>query len=82
MSSVPAEVEEFILRELALGGAIESIAPDEDLLATGIIDSHGFMELIAFLDSQYGIVVPEDELKPENFQSLDAIDAFVQRSRR
>jgi acyl carrier protein len=82
MSSVPAEVEAFILKELALGGAVESIAPDEDLLATGIIDSHGFMELIAFLDQQYGIVVPEDELKPENFQSLDAIDAFVQRSRR
>ncbi len=79
--SVSAEVESFLLTELALGGSVDSIAPDRDLLASGILDSHGFQELIAFLDERYGIKVADDQLTPENFQSLNAIDAFVQRAK-
>lgn len=81
-TSVVADVEQFILRELALGAAVESIAPDDDLLGSGIIDSHGLMELIGFLDERYGVNVADDELEPANFQSLSSIEAFVLDKRR
>jgi acyl carrier protein len=79
--SVVADVEQFILSEFLTGSTIDAIAPDEDLLSSGIVDSHGVVQLVAFLKERYGVVVGDEQLTAENFQSLAAIDAFVQQSR-
>ena len=79
--SVADDVEQFILGEFMTGSAIAEIAPDEDLLATGIVDSHGVLQLVAFLRSRYGVTVSDEELTAENFQTLGAIAAFVQQAR-
>ena len=79
--SVAAEVEQFILGELMTGSAIDAIERDEDLLASGVIDSHGLLQLVTFLRDRYGVAVPDEALTPENFQSIEAIDAFVERER-
>jgi len=78
---VAVDVEQFILKELMTGSAIDAIPVDEDLLATGIVDSHGVMQLVGFLRERYGVTVREDELTPENFQTIAAIDAFVRRAK-
>ncbi len=78
---VAHDVEQFILEELMAGSAVDAIPPDEDLLATGVVDSHGVMQLVAFLRERYGVTVGEDELTPENFQTIAAIDAFVRRAK-
>jgi len=78
--SVTAEVEAFILDEIAVGRAT-SITRDEDLLASGVIDSLGVTQVVAFLEDQYGIRVTDEELKPLNFQTLARIEAFVTRRR-
>lgn len=77
--SVAADIEQFLLQELMAGSAIESIDHDEDLLGSGVIDSHGLMQLVTFLRARYGLAVPDAALTPENFQTIAAIDAFVQR---
>jgi len=79
--SVTTEVEQFIVGELTQGRGIDSVAPDDDLLASGIVDSHGVMEMVAFLEERYDITVGDDDLTPENFQSLAGIEAFVMRKR-
>jgi len=78
---VATDVEQFILSEIMTGSATEQIAPDEDLLATGIVDSHGVMQLVAFLRERYGVTVHDDDLTPENFQTIAAIGAFVERAK-
>ncbi len=78
---VAHDVEQFILEELMAGSAVDAIPPDEDILATGVVDSHGVMQLVAFLRERYGVTVGEDELTPENFQTIAAIDAFVRRAK-
>ena len=45
------------------------------------MDSHGLMQLVTFLRERYGIAVSDEALTPENFQTIAAIDAFVQRER-
>lgn len=77
--SVSADVEQFVLEELMAGSSVEAIDHDEDLLGTGVIDSHGLLQLVTFLRGRYGIEVAEEALTPENFQTIAAIDAFVQR---
>ena len=77
--SVSADIEQFILSELTQGRGITEIDPQENLLSKGIIDSHGVMELVGFLEERYSITVADEDLSPENFESVASIEAFVGR---
>jgi acyl carrier protein len=77
--SVSADIERFILDELAQGRGISSIDPQDNLLTKGIVDSHGVMELVGFLEERYGISIADADLTPENFENVSSIEAFVAR---
>jgi acyl carrier protein len=79
--SVSADIEQFILSELTQGRGISEIDHSENLLSKGIVDSHGVMELVGFLEERYGISVADEDLAPENFESVSSIEAFVERKR-
>jgi len=73
-----ADIKQFIIRQSALQGG-RSLDDDESLLDSGVIDSTTMMDLIAFLESQFGITIGEDEMTPENFDTINAITALVSR---
>lgn len=50
---------------------------DEALIGSGIVDSMGVMELIEFLEAEFGIAIGDDEITEENLGTLDTIRAFV-----
>ena len=60
-----------------MGKQVASVGPDDSLLETGTLDSVGVMQLVAFLETTYGIKVEDDDLMPENFDTLAAISSFV-----
>ena len=51
----------------------------DDLVELGVIDSLGFVELVEEVQSLYGLTVSDIEITEENFGSIDAIAAFVER---
>ncbi len=55
------------------------MASDGSLLEAGIIDSTGILELINHLEERYGIKVNDDELVPENLDSITSISAFLEQ---
>ena len=79
--SVTKEVGDFISSELLVGRGSGAPAPDEDLLAKGLVDSHGVMELVGFIEERYGIAVGDEDLTPENFGTLVRIEEYVQSRR-
>ena len=54
-----------------------SLDNDDPLIENGIIDSMGVLDVVAFIESQYGISVLDEELIPENFQSIGRLAAYV-----
>lgn len=56
---------------------IEKIKEDTLIFEEGIFDSLGFLSLISFLDEEFGVEVGNDELSEENFESINAIAAFI-----
>jgi len=50
----------------------------DNLLTKGVIDSLRMLDMISFLEDQYRLKVDEDELMPDNFESVDAITRFVE----
>lgn len=51
----------------------------ESFLGRGILDSTGVLELVTFVEQSFGVSVADDELVPANFDSLEALAAFVRR---
>ena len=60
---------------------MSKVSDTESLLEAGIIDSMGVLSLVQFIEQHYGIAVTEDEMMPENFDSIEAIAVFVERRR-
>jgi acyl carrier protein len=79
MNDRAAAIEGFVLDEIAVGLQPGEVDRGTDLLAAELIDSLGIMELVKFLESRFGIAVADEDLLPDNFRSIDAIDAFVAR---
>ncbi len=58
-----------------------SLKDDTSFLEEGIIDSTGVLELVAFLEEHYGIRVEDEELIPENLDSIANICSFLEKKR-
>lgn len=62
-----------------LNEADRAIGEDDDLLASGLLDSLGVMSLVHFLEQDLAIEVPAEDVTIEHFVSLRAIDAYLSR---
>ncbi|MBX3727253.1 MAG: acyl carrier protein [Xanthomonadales bacterium] len=56
-----------------------ALADDTSLVRGGLVDSTGILELIMFLETTLGIKVPPEDMTPDNFDTVLAIDAYVGR---
>jgi acyl carrier protein len=61
---------------------VDEVGDDDSFLANGIIDSLGVMQLVTFVESEYGVRVADTDLVPDNFDSIARVAAYVERLRR
>lgn len=59
----------------------ETITPETDLLLTGLVDSLGVVQIVAWMEDRLGIEIEPVDVVLENFQTVDRMLAFVTRSR-
>jgi len=71
-------VREFIAENF-LFRADADISDGQSLLEGGVIDSTGVLELIAFLEATYGISIADEEIVPENLDSIDNMSRYLAR---
>jgi acyl carrier protein len=71
------KIRAFVI-ENYLFGEEGKLGNDDSFLETGIIDSTGVLELVRFLEATYGIKVADEELIPDNLDSINKIVAFLQ----
>lgn len=74
------DIRAFLSNNSASGAAGE-FADDDSLLEAGIIDSVAMVDLIAHIESRYHIAVDEDDMTPENFQSVSSIVRYIEEKR-
>ena len=53
----------------------------QSLLQTGIVDSTGILELVTYIEETYGIAIADEEMLPENLDSVDRIASYVTRKK-
>jgi len=79
MDSLEATLRRFILANFLFGQNGHVLQDDDSLLEQGIIDSTGVLELVSFLERDYGLTIEDEELIPENLDSVRNLASFVRR---
>lgn len=73
------KVLDYIVDNFLMGDGAGAIKDDTSFLDIGIIDSTGVIELVAFLEKTYDIRVEDEEMVPDNLDSLNNIERYVHR---
>lgn len=74
-------IRDFIVRQFYVPDAT-ALSDDQSLLDSGIVDSTGVFDLIAFLETTFHIKVQDAEMVPENLDSIAHMTAYVARKRQ
>lgn len=81
MDDVKSTVRKFVQDNFIMGSQGTQFADSDSFLSRRIIDSTGFLELVSFIEESFAITVADEEMMPENLDSLDNIEAYVRRKR-
>jgi acyl carrier protein len=81
MTEIKNSIKQHISKNILFSGQDFAADDDASFLENGIIDSLGFMELVAFVEKEYGIKVAPQDLVPDNFDSVNKLSRFVSSRR-
>jgi acyl carrier protein len=73
---IETQLHDFIVRQFPAAAA-KGIDRDTSLIKHGIIDSLGVLEIVTFVETQFGVVMSDDEMVSEHFESIPALASLV-----
>ena len=79
--SLPTEIKAFIVDNYLFGDD-DGFENDSSFIKAGIIDSTGIMHLVSFLQEKYAVAIEDEELIPDNLDSIIKITAFIERKKQ
>ncbi len=77
--TIELQIRDFIVENFLFGDSSNGLQDTDSLLEKGIIDSTGVLELVSHLEETYGIKVEDEELIPENLDSIANVTGFLLR---
>ena len=76
--TVRADLRKFIVENFLVAREGSLLRDSDSLTEQGILDSTGALELVMHLEERYGVTVLDEELHPDNLDSIDKIAAFIE----
>ncbi len=76
------KIRGFILENYLFTDDQSELNNDDSFLDQGILDSTGILEIIFFIEDEFGIKIKDDEMVPENLDSVNRIVAFIERKQQ
>lgn len=75
--SIKQDIKTYILENYLFTDDDSQLSSSDSFLEKGILDSTGILEVIYFIEDEYGIKVEDDEMIPENLDSVESLIVFV-----
>lgn len=75
--NIEGKVREFISNNFLLHDDDSELNPEASLLEAGVIDSTGVLELVSFIETEFNFQIGEDEIIPENLDTINNIVNFI-----
>jgi acyl carrier protein len=77
-AQIARSIKRYLCTELATDCREDTLGDEDSLLDSGILDSFGIMALLKFIEREYGVSIPAEDIEPEKFESVAAIARTVQ----
>ncbi len=77
--SIQNQIKTYILENFLFSDNGYELAEDASFLEEGIVDSTGVLELVMFVEEAFNIAVEDEEIVPENFDSIGQLTAYIRR---
>ena len=77
--SIEAKVRDYILDNFLFTNDQSRLQDDASFLEEGIVDSTGVLELVMFVEENYGITVEDEDIVPENFDSVLQLARYIRQ---
>ena len=81
LTATEAAVRQFLVEDVFYDKDLKDLAPDDSLLAKGLLDSLSILKTVTFCEEQFGITIPDEDVLPDHFESVRAIASLVERVR-
>ncbi len=78
MRDIRQDLRTFVRENFLFGQSDESLSDNDSFLERGIVDSTGVLELVQFIEETYGFRLQDDELIPENLDSIHRLVCFIE----
>jgi acyl carrier protein len=79
MEQIRQELRRFVVTNFLLGEDDAVLDDDASFIEQGIVDSTGVLELVSFLEQRYAIKLDDEDLVPDNLDSIHNLLAFLER---
>lgn len=79
MEQIRQELRRFVVTNFLLGEDDAVLDDDASFIEQGIVDSTGVLELVSFLEQRYAIKLDDEDLVPDNLDSVHNLLAFLER---
>jgi len=77
--TIKKDLREFIVDNFMVGSENETLNDDDSFMEKGIVDSTGVLELTSFVEEKYEFSIDDEEMLPENLDSIDNLVKFISR---
>ena len=77
LQKIKNEIRHYILENFLFGYREDEIEDSASFLKIGVLDSMGIMELVAYLQREYKVAVADEDIVPDNLDSIDCIANFL-----
>lgn len=76
------KVRQFIVKNLMLKTSGSTLAVEQPLLESGIMTSFGIVEMVSYLEQNFGVTIDDYDVVPENFQTVRSIAHLVEQKQK
>jgi acyl carrier protein len=82
MTATETAIKDFLITEVLYDKSLGDLAADENLIEKGLLDSLAILKVVSFCEEHFGITIPDNEVLPDNMESVRAIAGLVERVRK
>lgn len=82
MPEIEEKIRKFMIENFVLSEQLDELSFDESFLENGVVDSTGILELVFFVEDQFGIQIDTSEVLPENFDSVNCLASYIRRKQK
>ena len=79
-SSIRAAIIDYVVQNHPSDFSHETLPRDQSLLEIGVLDSYGVVELVAFVETEWEIMIPDEDITKEKMGSIDRMATLVEGS--